>query len=171
MPLPICLRLERGDDAVEIHRLEAAAFEREDEAKLVDALRCGGGLVLSAVAALDGQVVGHLAFSPLHVGAREEPVAVALAPVAVAPQFQRRGIGSQLIRWGLGAARDAGHGAVIVVGHPEFYPRFGFRPAAEFGLECPFPAPPESFLAVELQPGALADCRGVVRYHSAFGGV
>ena len=93
---------------------------------------------------------------------------MALAPVAVAPDCQRQGIGSALIWWSLNQCRELGHGVVIVVGAPFYYRRFGFVPAAEFGIECPFPVPSEAFMLLELVPGATREYRGMVRYRPEF---
>lgn len=97
--------------------------------------------------------------------------ALALAPMAVRPEFQRRGIGSALVRAGLDSARSLGHRVVIVLGHPRYYPRFGFRPARPLGIDPPFPCRDEVFMALELVPGALVGVRGTVRYPPAFDGV
>ena len=88
--------------------------------------------------------------------------------MAVTPDWQRRGIGAALIGWSLNECRRLGHGVVIVLGEPAYYRRFGFMPASQFGIECPFPAPPEAFMLLELSPGAAAGCRGVVRYRPEF---
>src|SRR5512134_1693331 len=98
------------------------------------------------------QVVGHILFTPVSL---EPPVPVriaGLAPMAVRPEHQRSGIGGQLIRAGLDACRGNGYSAVVVLGHPEYYPRFGFAPGHTFGLVCEFPCPPEAFMAIELVP-------------------
>ena len=125
---------------------------------------------MSLVADLDGEVVGHIVFSSVMVGDQvlKYPLA-GLAPMAVMPAHQHAGIGSGLVRDGLGRCRVAGYGAVVVLGHPGFYPRFGFSPAAEIGLHCIWPAPPEAFMVLELVPGALRGVRGEVAYHTAFG--
>ena len=91
-----------------------------------------------------------------------------LAPTAVRPDRQRQGIGSQLVRAGLDAARKTGAAAVVVVGHARFYPRFGFVPASRFGLTCEYDVPDEVFMALELVPGFLAGPGGLVQYHPAF---
>lgn len=135
----------------------------------MDALRAGGGLTLSLVATMDERVVGHLAFSPVSIAGRaSEPAVLALAPVAVHPDQQKQGIGIALIEAGLAEVRWRGHPGVIVLGHPEYYPRFGFTRASQFGIECPFPVPDDAFLALELRAGALAGQRGVVGYRPEF---
>jgi len=136
------------------------------EADLVDGLRRSSSLTLSVVADTGSRIVGHVAFSPLTIDDRYS--ALALAPLAVAPDVQRGGIGSALVRWGLEECRRLGHGVVIVVGEPSYYHRFGFAPASQFGIECPFPVPPEAFMLLELAPGLARGYRGVVRYRPEF---
>jgi putative acetyltransferase len=135
----------------------------------VDALRAAGGLSISAVAEEDGRVVGHIAFSPVSIeNSRESFPALALAPMAVHPEWQRQGIGSALVRWSLDECRREGHQLVIVLGHAEYYPRFGFVPARPLGILCPFDVPDEVFRLLELQPGALGARTGKVSYRPEF---
>ena len=165
----VILRNEQPGDHAAIRAVIEAAFGQPNEANLVDQLRLGGGLTASLVAMLHDQVIGHIAFIPVTIGGQAlAPPALALAPVAVRPEHQRRGIGGQLIRAGLDKVREAGHGLVIVLGHPEYYPRFGFIPAGQFGIECPFSVPHDAFMALELIPGTLDRCRGVVQYRPEF---
>lgn len=91
-----------------------------------------------------------------------------LAPMAVAPDHQRKGVGSALVRSGLARCKELDFSAVVVLGHPEYYPRFGFTPAVQFGIGCEFAAPPEAFMIVELETGCLHGKSGMIRYHSAF---
>lgn len=144
-----------------------AAFGGGYEAELVDRLRREGLVAGALVALQDGEVVGHEMFSPLSVEVEGRPVnAVSLAPVAVRPDCQRRGIGSRLIREGIEAMRSEGRAAIIVVGHPGYYPRFGFSAALAAKLSSPFEG--EAFMALELIPGALAGRSGSVGYPAAF---
>ncbi|MBL9134578.1 MAG: N-acetyltransferase [Verrucomicrobiales bacterium] len=161
----IALRAERRRDVPVIHQVVQAAFGRAAEADLVDALRRGGGLALSAVATIDGRVIGHVAFSPVTIGAGNGSTpGLALAPAAVDPEFQGRGIGSRLIGWALDECRRQGHRLVVVLGHPRLYHRFGFRDAESCGILSPFPVPPEVFMVLELVQGAMRGCAGEVRY-------
>jgi putative acetyltransferase len=162
------VRLERPPDHAAIHAVNVLAFGRPDEADLVTALRDAGALAISCVAELDGSIVGHVALSPIAV-ARGVLRGLGLGPMAVVPARQRTGVGTMLGRAALADARQAGWDAVVVLGHPEYYPRFGFEPASAFGLRCEYDAPDEAFMALELRPGALAGVRGLVRYHPAFG--
>jgi putative acetyltransferase len=164
------IREERPGDEDAIRRINELAFGQPGEAELVDELRKNGGLTLSLVAVVDEIIVGHIAYSPVVVGDHETvPAPLALAPMAVLPTHQRNGVGTALVRESLEEARRRGHGAVLVLGHPEFYPRFGFTPASRFGITCPYPAPDEAFLAVELVPGALQNLSGMVQYRPEFG--
>ncbi|MBX3441694.1 MAG: N-acetyltransferase [Planctomyces sp.] len=172
MPGSLEIRLERPSDLPAIRKVLIAAFGQPQEADLVDGLRRDGALQASLVALLDGLVVGHLALSPIGFDAgAPDPPPLALAPVAVDPLRQRQGIGKALVRAALDEARRRGHGAVIVLGHPEYYPPFGFERASKHGILCPYPAPDDAFLALELHPGGLAGCRGLVRYAAAFSAV
>ena len=163
----ITVRFEQAGDAPGIRETNALAFGGPFEARLVDALR-GTPDSLSLVAAVDDRVIGHILFTPVTI---EPPAArriAGLGPMAVRPEHQRSGIGSRLIREGLDACRRHGYSAVVVLGHPEYYPRFGFLPAHTFNLTCEFPAPPEAFMAIELEPDAMGGVRGVVHYLPPF---
>ncbi|MDX1485599.1 MAG: N-acetyltransferase, partial [Alphaproteobacteria bacterium] len=149
--------------------LNRAAFGGEEEAQLVDRLRRAGLVIAALVAAEDGEVVGHILLSDLWVETDTGGVVrtAALAPMAVAPDRQRRGIGSRLVDAGLQACRDAGIELVVVLGHPGYYPRFGFSAARARHLRAPFSGP--AFMALELTPGVLDGVRATVRYPDAFG--
>jgi putative acetyltransferase len=169
--LDASIRGEHPEDAAQIAEINRLAFGREDEARLVERLRAAPQFdsQLSRVAVISGQIVGHILFSPCAVNNDDcATPAVCLAPMAVYPDHQRRGIGSALVRDGLRACRDLGHRIVTVVGHAAYYPRFGFEPAARFGIRSPFPVPDEAFMVLALVPGALDGAGGVVRYPAAF---
>ena len=161
------VRPEHPDDAPAVRGLLEAAFGRPDEADLVDALRREAGFI-GLVAERDGAVVGHIAFSPMTLDARPGLRGLGLAPMAVLPEHQRAGVGSALVRGGLARCRRAGADAVFVLGHPAYYPRFGFTPAADRGLASVYDAPREAFRVLELRAGALDGATGLVRYHAAF---
>jgi putative acetyltransferase len=164
----VIIRAETAADQSMIWQVNEAAFGSAEEADLVGALRTQGVVLLSVVAELDGQVVGHILFSRMSIETPTEAIAaVALAPMAVLPRYQRQGIGGRLIRYGLDALRALGERIVIVVGHPAYYPRFGFSTEQARSLESPFP--PDAFMALELSPGALDRIRGRVRYPQPFG--
>ncbi|UCD57603.1 MAG: N-acetyltransferase, partial [Candidatus Hydrogenedentota bacterium] len=115
------------------------------------------------------QIVGHILFTPIIIETQRGAVsALALAPMAVRPEFQNQGVGSELVRQGLKECRRLGHKVVVVVGHPTYYPRFGFSSARAKGLEAPFHVSDEAFLALELVPAALDGRSGMVKYPSEF---
>jgi putative acetyltransferase len=133
----------------------------------VEALRATARPFVSLVAEAEGCVAGHIAFSPVTVDGMDHG-ALGLAPMAVAPAHQRRGIGGALMRAGLAACRAAGAPFVVVLGDPAYYGRFGFVPAAHHGLRCEYDVPAGAFQVQALRPGALDGVRGLVRYHTAF---
>ena len=162
------IRLETAGDRPAIRQVNEAAFGTGEEADLVDALRADGIVLVSAVAEIDEQIVGHVLFSRMTVETSTGAVsAAALAPMAVTPACQRRGIGSRLSGYGLDRMREIGERIVLVVGHPAYYPRFGFSSERARAIDHPFP--PDAFMAIELVSGALDGVRGRVRYPSAFG--
>jgi putative acetyltransferase len=164
------IRAETPADVDAIRAVNRAAFGTLVEADLVDALRLEASPIISLVADDGGVVIGHVMFSPVSVdaSASDASTLMGLAPVAVLPERQRGGIGGALIREGLAACRLRGVAAVVLVGMPEYYPRFGFVPASRFGLTCEYDVPDDVFMALELEAGALAGRRGLVRYHPAF---
>lgn len=162
------IRPETASDRAAVRAVNEAAFETSAEADLVEALRERAEPTFSLVAEEGGRVVGHILFSPVGLAGHPELGLFGLAPMAVEPSLQRRGVGSALVRAGLEACAAAGGRAVVVLGHPEYYPRFGFRPASGFGLSCRWEVPDEAFMALELEPGALAEAEGEVAYHPAF---
>jgi putative acetyltransferase len=165
----LAIRDERAGDIAAIRRVIERAFGQPDEANLVEALRRGDALTVSMVAEAAGEIVGHVAFSPVTIrGSDTMSEGLGLAPLAVIPEQQRRGIGAALVRAGLEACRVRGHRVVVLVGEPAYYQRFGFSTASEFGLECAIPVPVEVFLVAELAPEALAGCSGVVSYRPEF---
>ena len=166
--MPVRVRPETPRDRAAIRALHAAAFARDGEADLVERLRERAEGYLGLVAEDASGVVGHVAFSPVEVDGASG--VVGLAPVGVLPGRQGEGIGSQLIRAGLEASREAGARAAVVLGRPSYYPRFGFTPAGGFGVSTVYDAPPDAFMALELVPGALEGASGVARYHPAFVG-
>jgi putative acetyltransferase len=161
------IREERPSDVPHIRAVNTAAFGRSEEADLVDRLRADGEFVLSLVAEDAAGIQGHILFTRLSVVSAGTAIpAVALAPVAVLPERQKRGIGSALIREGLSRCQARGHSLCVVLGHADYYPRFGFSAELARRLEAPFSGP--SFMALELKPGALAGV-ATVTYPAAFG--
>ncbi|UCE41198.1 MAG: N-acetyltransferase [Candidatus Aminicenantes bacterium] len=167
----ITVRVERNEDIGAIHLVNRMAFGQEDEAVLVQRIRESSGFIpaLSLVAVKDSRVVGHILFSQIHIVTPKEDVAVlSLAPMAVLPEFQNLGIGSQLVNTGLEKCRESGHTIVVVIGHPQYYPRFGFVPAGKKGLDLLFSVPAEAFMVCELLPNALDGIEGTVIYPPEF---
>lgn len=160
------VRAERADDVAAIHEVVRLACGQK-EADLVDALRTNGAVTLSLVATLDGVVVGHILYSPISVG--DSPVTgAALGPMGVLPEHQRRGIGSRLIEAGTRTLDEARCPYIIVLGHPEYYPRFGFRPARTYGIECQWKVPDEVFMALVLDEARMQGVSGLARYREEF---
>lgn len=165
------VRPERPGDEAAIARVNDAAFGQPDESRLVDAVRRTGQATISLVAFDQRGIIGHILFTPVRLESPGSRIAMlGLGPMAVLPGWQRRGVGSMLVEAGLRECTAAGYQAVVVVGHPDYYPRFGFRQSREFGLRCEYAVPEEVFMATELVPGALAGRGGLVRYLPPFGG-
>ena len=114
-------------------------------------------------------IVGHILFSPVTLEDCDQSISIAgLAPMAVLPKHQRKGIGSRLVEEGIRRCEEAGYDAVVVLGHPEYYPRFGFSPSMNYGIRSEYDVPDEVFMVKELKEGVLADCKGTVKYHEVF---
>lgn len=163
------IRAEKSEDIEAIRRVNVAAFGRESEADLVDQLRVLAS-TFSFVAVEFEQIIGHIFFSSVAIeGASVDNLLVlGLAPVAVLPDYQRQGIGSLLIQHGLEKCAQFGFKAVVVLGSPAYYPKFGFISAKEKGLSCEYAVPDEAFMVLELVRGALKGCVGIVKYRSEF---
>jgi putative acetyltransferase len=163
------IRSERPDDEAGIRYVNDAAFGQTDESRIVDAVRRAGNAAISLVAVDGARVVAHILFTPVAIEPSGSPVSMlGLGPMAVLPEMQRRGIGSKLVRAGLDECAGMGCQVVVVVGHPGFYPRFGFRPAGAYGLRCEYPVPDDVFMVAELSEGVLAGRGGLVRYLPEF---
>jgi putative acetyltransferase len=168
MTNPVTIREERSSDREAVRAVVTAAFGQPAEADLVEALHAADAALVALVAVVDGAVVGHILFSPMSGDEDAKTGLAGLAPMAVTPARQRSGIGGQLIREGLRRCAALGLDGVVVLGHAEYYPRFGFSRADTFGLRCEYDAAPENFMALAFPGRALPAGGGLVRYHAAF---
>lgn len=167
------IRTETISDYKYVYNLNFAAFEnRDDEAKLVERIRFTEGFIreLSLVADVQGEIMGHILLSKAKViQSNNEKEVIVLAPIAVKPDFQKKGIGRKLIEESLGRAKDLGYGLVLLIGHPTYYSKFGFQPARNYGLELTqYKVPDDVFMVCELIDGELESTNGELIYPSAF---
>lgn len=167
----IIIRPETLEDSNVIFEVNKLAFGQENEARLVENIRQAANFnpKLSLVAIKNEKVVGHLLFSPIIIQTPKGDIpALALAPLAVCPEFQNQGIGSKLVKQGLEECQGLEYKVVVVIGHPNYYTRFGFSSATAKGLSAPFPVPDEAFMILELVPGTLDGINGMVKYPLSF---
>lgn len=162
------IRAEKKCDREPVREVNIAAFGTLSEANLVDTLRQHVQTTVSLVAEENGEVVGHIMFSPVSLSGHPNLKVMGLAPMAVTPAHQKKGVGSALVRAGLDQCRQLGFVAAVVLGHPQYYPRFGFLPSFKFGIDSEYDVPKEVFMAMELRPDALSGKTGKVRFHSVF---
>jgi len=165
------IRPERKEEYTAIYEVNKLAFGGEEEANLVDDLRKLPNFIpeLSIVAIEEDQVIGHILFTPVTIESEDGPVpALALAPMAVFPEFQNQGIGSKLIKCGLKKCKESGHEIVVVLGHPPYYPRFGFKNAKEKGIRPSFKVSNDAFMVIGLVSHALNGVKGIVKYSKPF---
>ena len=165
------IRSERQTDRAQVRAVNTAAFETSLEADLVESLHAKGVELVSLVAEIDSAVVGHILFSPVSLTEHPQLKLMGLGPMAVMPDYQRQGIGSALVREGLNCCKQLHCKAVVVLGHPEYYPRFGFVPASELAIRSEYDVPDEAFMIAELEPGSLRGVTGLVRYDEGFASV
>jgi putative acetyltransferase len=163
------IREEHPNDVTAVRSLNKRAFGQDQESNIVDALRANGAALLSLVATLNDRVVGHIMYSPAVIAGRVK--GAALGPMAVLPEYQRQGIGSKLIEKGNRKLKDAGCPFIIVVGHADYYPRFGFRPASEHGIKCEWDVPNDVFLLLVLDQAKMAGVSGLAKYRHEFSSV
>ena len=163
------IRTETGDDRAAIRRVNELGFGRKSEADLVDALREVARPHISLVAVVEDEIVGHIFFSPVTIESGDDSfTAIGLAPMSVLPAHQNHGVGSRLVRRGLRECERIGEHIVVVLGHPNYYPRFGFVPASSKGLRSEYDVPDEVFMVMELREGALKGRAGLVKYRPEF---
>jgi putative acetyltransferase len=168
----VSIKEETEADFADVYQLNRSAFGQESEATLVELLRNSNSFVpgLSLVATIENKVVGHILFTQIKIKntSDNEYQSLALAPMAVKPELQNQGIGTALVTAGLAKARELGHLSVIVLGHENYYPRFGFQPAVKWNITSPFDVPSNTFMAIELIDGALKTVSGIVEYQKEF---
>jgi predicted N-acetyltransferase YhbS len=169
--MDVKIRRETAGDHQNITVVNNLAFGQKNEGQLVMRLRKTKKFNpgLSLVAEVQGRIVGHILFYPIEIRSEDKVFpSLALAPMAVLPEYQRQGIGSQLVEEGLKKARKLGFSSVIVLGHAAYYPRFGFEPAGKWGIRPPFEVPDDVFMALELVRDGLKDIQGTVEYPPEF---
>ena len=170
MSMNITIRAERPEDRADIRRVNEAAFGRQEEAQIVDMLRDSCSDLLSLVAIAEERIVGHILFSPVTIeGVELHPEGMGLAPMAVLPAYQGRGVGSRLVRAGLERLQEASIPFVVVLGHPNYYPRFGFLPAFRYGVHCQWAGVPDpAFMILVFEETALRGVSGIACYRDEF---
>ena len=165
----ITIREEQSQDIESIRNLNKLAFGQTQEADLVDKLRQDCNSLLSLVAVMQNQVVGHILFSPATIESRQRTVhGMALAPMAVLPESQRQGIGSKLVRTGIEKLKKRQYPFIIVLGHAEYYPRFGFEPASRYGIRSEWEVPDDAFMILVLNEPEMHGISGVAKYRAEF---
>ena len=163
------IRKELATDKEQIYLINTRAFNTDEEARLVNALRDNVREYISLVAEIDNTVVAYILFTQVSLtGDHSGLKLLGLAPMAVLPEYQRQGIGSALVKYGLEQCKSRGYDAIVVLGHPGFYPKFGFTPARDFGIGSEYDVPSEVFMIKELTPGCLKGQQGVIKYHDLF---
>lgn len=163
----VLIRSEEKNDYEAIKKVNDLAFNQINEGVMIEKLRDNPEFIaeLSLVAVVNDEVVGHILFFPVEIKNNSMcNRSLSLAPMAVHPNFQNKGIGSKLVNEGLKKANECGFNSVIVVGHPNYYSRFGFKPASNWNIRLPMEIPDEAFMAIELKPDGLKDCSGIVEY-------
>lgn len=163
------IRDEDQFDFKGIWDINKLAFQGEEEGKLINKLREEDVDLISLVAEDGLNLVGHILISPAIIKSEDKSIEIAaLGPMAVLPTYQRKGIGSELIKEGIRRCIKAGYVAIAVLGHPEYYPKFGFLPSVKYGITCEYEVPEEVFMILELHKSFLNEITGVVKYHPAF---
>ncbi len=162
------IRPEELKDHIDVYAVNAAAFKTPAEANLVEVLRKEARPYISIVAEESGKIVGHILFTPMTMPGQDGLMIMGLGPLAVVPEQQKKSVGSALIKAGLERCRELGYGAVVVLGHKGYYPRFGFIPSVNYGITCEYDVPPEAFMVLELVPGYLNSAEGIIHYHAVF---
>jgi putative acetyltransferase len=166
----LIIRTEGEKDYERVYEINKLAFQQEDESKLIENIRKGENFIpeLSLVAEIDNKIVGHILFSKIQIIGSSVFESLALAPMAVIPDLQKQGIGTALINKGMKKAKEMGFDSIIVLGHSEYYPKFGFLKASKWNITCPFEVPDEAFMAIELTEKGFDGKSGTVKYPDEF---
>jgi len=165
----IKVRKEEKKDYAKVRMINQFAFPTDAEADLVERVRSELDSYFSLVAEYESHVVGHILFTPVTITENKNNFKwCGLAPMAVEPSLQGRGIGSKLVERGLQIVANEGYEGVVVLGHPEYYPRFGFQPAHLWNIQTNYDVPDEAFMVRELTNGVLESCSGLVTYNQLF---
>jgi putative acetyltransferase len=166
------IRVEKPTDIEKIWRINAEAFETEEEANLVNVLRNSDLSYISLIYEENHELVGHIFFTPVElVGNNSGLRVIGLAPMAVIPEMQNKGIGSLLVKAGIQQCISEGYDAIVVLGHPNYYPKFGFVPSVKYGIKSEYEVPEDVFMILELKENTLQGRQGTVKYHEAFSSV
>ncbi len=159
----------KGDYSL-VFNVNTKSFETPLEANLVEKLRKNVSPIISLVADNEGLIIGHIMFSPVTMEGHPDTRMMGLGPMAVLPEYQNKGVGSRLVVKGIEKCKDMGYDAIIVLGHPTFYPRFGFIPSVRFGIASEYKVPEDVFMVLELVNGSLSGVNGIVKYDEVFRG-
>lgn len=162
------IREEQPSDIDKIWKVNTEVFETKAEANLVKALRKSGCNYISLVAEIKNEIVGHILFTPVNLTENNKLKIMGLAPMAVMSQFQNKGIGSKLVNTGLEFCKHQGYDAAVVLGHPNYYPKFGFIPSFKYGIKSEYDVPVDVFMVLELVPESLKGHKGIIKYHEEF---
>jgi putative acetyltransferase len=167
------IRNERPDDIKGIWKINSEAFESELEAKLVNTLRNSDTPYVSLVYEENNELMGHILFTRVELAGDTSGLRImGLGPMAVAPKFQTKGIGSSLVKVGIQHLKSEGYDAIVVLGHPNYYPRFGFEDASKYGIESQWEeVPGEAFMVLELKNKGLKGKQGTIKFNEAFSSV
>jgi putative acetyltransferase len=165
------IRPEEPKDSSNVYTVNESAFDTPAEANLVEALRREAHPIISLVAEDEETIVGHVMFSPVTLIGHPDLKIMGLGPVAVVPERQRMGIGTILIKTGMEKCKELGFGAIVVLGYPEYYPRFGFIPSVRYGIRSEYNVPEDVFMVTEFQPDYLQGSTGIIQYHPSFNDV
>jgi putative acetyltransferase len=162
------IRAEKKEDIPHIFAVNAAAFSSDSEARLVDTLREKKAPMISLIAEEEGRIIGHILFTPVALLDKEHPPLAGLGPMAVHPDYQRKGVGGHLVDAGLKRCRKEGYRAVVVLGHADYYPRFGFVPSVAYGIDSNYDVQPEIFMIKVLVREGLKNVQGTICYNDLF---